>query len=408
MHRHGWVLFIALLLSGCGDAGSESAADAAETAVRYGADVPIVNSEAPGDDTPVWTVDARPALDIGVLDGPPEYQFEQIWFAARLADGTIIVPDRGAHVVRYYDSTGVHLRSTGGEGSGPGEFEGIGTAFIGPADSLWTWDWGLRRLSVFSPSGEFARSMQIHPPEGLEFSPRPIAHLGDRVLVGFNRSFRPGDQGGVVRDTTPAFTYTPEGEPLDSLGAWPGFEAFVQSEGGGVSVTSRAFGRATQFEASGSRLYVADNDRYEIEVHEDGALSHVLRVDAPNRPLTAEATEAYRRERIAAADDQWREFTERMMAEMPFPETVPAFGAMVADADGNLWVQEYAPPGSDDASTWWVFDQDGHLAATAVMPAGLTVTDVGEDWVLGIWRDEMDVQHVRLHSLVKSADAEAD
>jgi hypothetical protein len=33
------------------------------------------------------------------------------------------------------------------------------------------------------------------------------------------------------------------------------------------------------------------------------------------------------------------------------------------------------------------------------MPAGLRVDDIGADYVLGVWRDDFDVEHVRLHAL---------
>jgi hypothetical protein len=33
------------------------------------------------------------------------------------------------------------------------------------------------------------------------------------------------------------------------------------------------------------------------------------------------------------------------------------------------------------------------------LPAGLRVLEIGGDYVLGVWNDELDVQHVRLHRL---------
>jgi hypothetical protein len=33
------------------------------------------------------------------------------------------------------------------------------------------------------------------------------------------------------------------------------------------------------------------------------------------------------------------------------------------------------------------------------LPSTLGVTEIGEDYVLGTWRDEMDVEYVRMYSL---------
>ena len=39
------------------------------------------------------------------------------------------------------------------------------------------------------------------------------------------------------------------------------------------------------------------------------------------------------------------------------------------------------------------------MVARLAMPDGLTVTDIGGDYVLGVERDEMDVQFLRLYGL---------
>jgi hypothetical protein len=35
------------------------------------------------------------------------------------------------------------------------------------------------------------------------------------------------------------------------------------------------------------------------------------------------------------------------------------------------------------------------------MPTGLRVTEIGPDYVLGLWRDADDVEHVRMYELIK-------
>ena len=47
------------------------------------------------------------------------------------------------------------------------------------------------------------------------------------------------------------------------------------------------------------------------------------------------------------------------------------------------------------------FDPDGRWLGTVEMPAGPRVREIGDDYVLGTATDELDVEHVRLHRLVK-------
>jgi hypothetical protein len=35
-------------------------------------------------------------------------------------------------------------------------------------------------------------------------------------------------------------------------------------------------------------------------------------------------------------------------------------------------------------------------------PGDPLITDIGEGYITGVWRDEMDVEHVRVYRLIKS------
>jgi hypothetical protein len=67
----------------------------------------------------------------------------------------------------------------------------------------------------------------------------------------------------------------------------------------------------------------------------------------------------------------------------------------------NLWVRESNRPG-DERSRWSVFTDEGELLGEVDMPPGLRVLDIGPDYVLGLHRDELDVEYVRKHVLHKA------
>ena len=90
----------------------------------------------------------------------------------------------------------------------------------------------------------------------------------------------------------------------------------------------------------------------------------------------------------------------RLLDEMPFPETKPAHGELVVDAAGNLWVAEYRLR-VFETTAWTVFDPQGTLLGNVEVPRGSRVRQIGHNHVLATWRDEDDVEHVRMYELVK-------
>ena len=86
---------------------------------------------------------------------------------------------------------------------------------------------------------------------------------------------------------------------------------------------------------------------------------------------------------------------------MPFPEKWPAFSALVADQQGNAWTARSGP--SSQSTTWDVFDATGRWLGPVRMPTALRITDIGPDYVLGVWRDADDVETVAMYELVKPA-----
>ena len=92
----------------------------------------------------------------------------------------------------------------------------------------------------------------------------------------------------------------------------------------------------------------------------------------------------------------YRSFLE----EAGLPDTRPAYLHLLPDRTGNLWVSEFArhptAPGK-----WTVFDADGRWRGSVTMPPDFRPYEIGADWILGVERDEMDVQRVKLYPLVK-------
>ena len=86
--------------------------------------------------------------------------------------------------------------------------------------------------------------------------------------------------------------------------------------------------------------------------------------------------------------------------EMAVPATRPAYGILLVDAQGNLWAGEYTRyPASPQR--WTVFSRNGELLGEVTVAEQFKVLQIGADWVLGVGRDELDVEYVMLYGLEK-------
>ncbi|MFW6080229.1 MAG: hypothetical protein ACODAE_11455 [Gemmatimonadota bacterium] len=112
------------------------------------------------------------------------------------------------------------------------------------------------------------------------------------------------------------------------------------------------------------------------------------------------ARERARRQARAEAPARDQEPRDRVLAEAPAPETLPAFSRLVAASDGHLWIRAFRRPDVEGPDRWTVFDADGRMPATVAVPEGLEVFEIGEDYTLGLAMDALGVQRVRMYRLM--------
>jgi hypothetical protein len=149
----------------------------------------------------------------------------------------------------------------------------------------------------------------------------------------------------------------------------------------------------------GDRFYAGHTERYEIIRYTPaGATELIVRLDRAPVAVTADDLARYKEERLEEADATFRQQTARNLEEMPYPGTFPAFADLMVDPDGHLWALDFSRPG-DDRRRWVVFAPDGRALGTVETPPALRVLDIGREYLLGVWQDELDVEHVRLYEL---------
>jgi hypothetical protein len=335
------------------------------------------------------------------MSGTPEYQFQDVRGAVRLSDGIVVVADRGAQNLRWYDASGQHLSTAGRRGEGPGEFSGLLSVFT-HRDTVVAFDERLQRVSVYSAAGEFVRSFQIPTrPGDLK------GVFGDgSFLLGSVLGERIERAEGYLREMRATFHLGSSGEVLDTLPSFPNAEEVIRSisSGGRTAVISAPppFGKRTVFAVHGDRFAVGDQTRPQLRIL-GPAGEPLLSLDweDSNRAVTDRVLEEHQAYQLGLADGPEAERqTRQMLAEETYPDSLPAHGRILFDPDGNLWVEAYQLPGQG-AIPWTVYDPRGNQLGRVSVPERLIVYEVGREHVLGMSWDEFDVEYVHLYGLVE-------
>ena len=100
----------------------------------------------------------------------------------------------------------------------------------------------------------------------------------------------------------------------------------------------------------------------------------------------------------------FNEADRREYRSVPVAEHFPAFTSIMSDALDYLWVREYDLPGEErPAPLWTVFNPEGHVLGFVETPAGLSIYEIGADYILGKVISELGVESVQLWPLARSA-----
>lgn len=367
---------------------------------------------------PVWTADAgwrlgaEPEVVIGIEGSDEHYLFTDVRGARRLPGGRIAVLDAGSYRIRIYDASGRYLTEMGGEGDGPSEFRY--PQFLGVVgDSLLLYEYFPARLTWFTANGDFIDRVSVAQPSGGITRAMAFGLLDGRWVVGMglptNREFTVG----VNRLPLPIWRFDVLGVGLDSLGAIPGFEESISFPRPGTTRHSvHLFGKSSYLAASDHEIFVAASDTYSIQVLDSrGQLRRIIRRWTPSRIVTDEDIDRYMEQRVDAAGvkPEERSAWEESFRDASVASKMPAYRWAQVDEVGNLWVEDWQDVGLGQGP-FSVFDADGIWLGQVDVPEGLLPdrgglfqqwAEIGPDYFLGVWEDDLGVQQVRLYRIEK-------
>ena len=393
----------AILVVGCQD---EAAPDS-EFAVRDSAGIEIVESSSPLLGPNAWTVSEEPVLEIGQVEGEEGYTFSGMAYDSeagiggvfRQEDGRIVVADRRERTVRIFDSSGAFLEQFGRTGGGPGEFISQPLACFQYGDRIAVTE--MSRVSFFDPDGQFLERIDLQFGRAQIFGVFPDKSvLALSTIQGFNPLAPPST--GVYTDTGELWIIGPDGSASDRADTINSKRTSLVREGEATYTLSQPFGSKLVLRVVSDEYVYGWPDHYELKVFDrTGAVRKIIRRSGDLLPVTAEDREWL----TSLLENGMQEEMLRILTEgMTFPSHKAAFDRLLVDALGFFWVRTPARLGhwewAGQPSPYWdVFDPSGRWLTSVTMPENVQIHDIGEDYILGVWQDELDVPYVRMYGL---------
>lgn len=345
---------------------------------------------------PVAVADS-PRLTVGVLRGDSAEQFHGVATPFLHRDSLLVVPVGGDGTLRAFGPDGELLRSLGGSGEGPGEFRRLAAAWP-RGDAIEAFDPDLGRVTRFTPAGSTDVVSLASGPPAQSAAARPLAD--GWVLYGV-------ESGGMGRrDTVAVHHFGSDGSHRGVITRVEGFSRYRTEFYGGPDPLSPKSVLAVRH----GLVYVGETLTPRIRVlSPDGELRREITWEPDSLPAPEEAFATVVEAAAAGAEEGRAETVRKQLGSFPVPDRVSAFWGLLVDEEGFVWVERYDPSrhslqlgagtGPGAGGEWLILTPAGERAGTVRMPEGLTPVRVTGDAVVGIHRDELGVERVRVHGL---------
>ena len=360
---------------------------------------------------------------IGVAEGAMEYQFHRILGLTVDVLGRTFVANGGTSTVRVYDVGGRWVRDIGRRGSGPGEFRGLSTPAIW-RDSLGLFDTENLRFALFDTAGTFLDSWSMLLQDGRVIYPLRGGPAGWTIwIANLGRAREPRPAGTVVQDTVwlghadlaALAAHTRRGTAVDSaiLGTvpWPNTAAkWAFDDEEGLRDWAPLFGPSRRWALDDAgRIYLSSGYPYQIDIFDETGV-HVRRVTRAfhQRLVTDTEVKEYLTRLAAGPPDAFseqRQARERRHAEVYRADYFSATRGLLASRSGEIWVERpdavfdignyESIPGFVPGPRYWdAFDATGRYEFTVRMPDRFTARWIDRRTVVGVLRDDNDVEYV--------------
>lgn len=360
------------------------------------------NGDKAWPDGEAWSLSSTPSITLGAVEGGGPLAFGRIADVATVGADRIAVVDALANEVRVFTRAGIHQGTIGRSGRGPGEFLSASSVQV-LGDTLAVFDRGLRRLSRFRLTGELLdeRALgQLEYDGQLAFIDQAALLPGGSIATREVRDFS-GEGDGVTRDTTHFLIAAPEHDEAVVVDSFPGVWTLRTTYRGRQLFRFQPLTPYPHFAVRADTLYLSSGEHFEFRRATRGGLAGIVRRRIADPSLAATDRTRFIDVTLERVPEEDQAEVRQLLQGMEFPERLPAYRKILVDPDGNVWVERYTSPGFLPGPEWDVFTAGGEYLGAVANRDGLDWFEVGRDYVLGVWTDAMDVQHVRLYQLNK-------
>ena len=409
MNKFLWAI-ASLLWFGSGTACTSVAESAASVEASDSAGITIVHSRgAQWKDGEGWTVPSEPQQSIGVMSGPLEYQLVDVSSAARQTNGNVVVADRGARTVRLYQGDGTFLKTLGGPGSGPEEFENPGQVMVTAGDTVVVWDEALFRTTRFDPSGELVDVATLDLGTIAKAATPPLYPGRVDLLPDGQFLIRLIEKGkispsGRFRQRSGALRVSEDLSVIDTLMFFGDIEQESVDAPWGQFAISPPLARRPRITHRGvpPKVCMGDQEGPEINCFGPDGSRTLLRWTGERTQVTREEIATWREANIRLFGLKLREDQIlQMLDQLPSPELRPHYSQLTLDPLGNLWVELGPSVASPSPSIdHLVFDPKGTLLGTVCLPP-IRVIEIGNDYILGVYQDDLEIEYLQLYEIRK-------
>ena len=365
---------------------------------RDSAGIEIIEAMRPlWGDSSLWRVDPEPLLDLTLSGSGPNHEFHRARSMKQRPDGLLAVADRGSQEVRVFSEAGEFRGSFGGPGEGPGEFSNL-WRIENAGDTLLALD-ARRRVTVVTPHLALVRTFN------LANNTSALHYLGGGTMltVGASPDLPEAPATGLIRPAEVLALVSLEGVEIDGIGETPGSESYV-SVGENYASGAPLFGKAAHVAVLGQRIFRGTSDAMEVEeLDMTGSLVRILRIPGYPLELSADRIAAEREARFEELPSALPAFIRQLVEDLPAPATRPAYANMLVDPSGAVWLELHRGISERDRpQEWLILDADGTWLGNVEVPRRFTVMEVRMDRMLGVWRDEVDVEHPQVLRLTRN------
>jgi hypothetical protein len=320
-----------------------------------------------------WTVE-QDALTLErdlLVSETDAFYFGSVSNVAVAGDGHMFALDWDARDIKVLRPDGVLINSIGHEGQGPGVFQRPRDIDVARGDSLFVYDAGSRRISVFSPSGDVVYGVPLET-GGAAVEELMVPNDAPGFVLTLASFPAPGSSEGEGTYTVQRIDAS--GVPGDTLVTGPPRET-ISIDKGDFYVFHFVPFDVQPYVALGpaGHAHVGRTDSLRLNVY-SLAGAHQRSVAIPHEPVPI--TDEERADKLEDTDSEVRSQVGDKM-----PETKPAFRDVFLDDQGRYWFRR--PTAHADSTDWWVGDPETDRVVTTRLSAAIDLQVVQDGYAYG-------------------------